>query len=396
MPRCAVSAQRYYRGMRHRASVTTLLTAISLLPTAAGAVEFLPPITIDKGGTYTGNYRSTDSDTPAITITTNDPVEITNCRIESAGVHIKAYGGTQLHIHHNTFTGLPPTGDHQWGRVLDDYHPQTLVFENNTVDHTGGLLIDHSDERTKSAIIRNNLFRNTDKRKADGTAGDHRAAILFNTVLPIEAAIAWNEFENVPGESHVEDNLNLYNSGGTRDRPILVHDNFIQGAYPYPIDADKFTGSGITVDGDPDHKTFADVSQHIRIYDNHVVSTCNGGINVAAGHDIDIQHNTIISAGIYPDGTKGGFFWAGGAVWDGSKVGPAVFKNITYKRNTIGYVREGVNKPFENRQDTSYGVELTDNVSLPNPITLETEQAERVRWEKKVADAGKHIGHEAK
>ena len=326
-------------------------------------------------------------------MSTGEPVEITGCRVESAGIHIKAFGGTQLNIHHNHFAGLTPTGDHQRGRVLDDYRPRSLVFRNNTVDHTGGLLVDHADGRATRVVIRNNLFRNTDKRKADGTAGSHRAAVLFNTVLPVDAEIAWNEFRNAPGESFVEDNINLLNSGGTRARPILVHDNFIYGAYPVPLTSDAFSGSGITVEGDPTHHTFDDVSQHIKIYDNQVVSTCNAGINVNAGHDIDVQHNTIVSAGLYPDGSKGGFFWAGGAVWNGSKVSTDVFKDITYKNNTFGYVHEGMSKPFPNRQDVSEGVDLAQNVSLPNPITLETERREEDRWKKKVADRGEVIGN---
>ncbi|HET6406650.1 MAG TPA: hypothetical protein VFG14_02125, partial [Chthoniobacteraceae bacterium] len=139
-----------------RAAVTRLLVLLLLAATAASAradvpaVVYQKPITITQGGTYSGNFRSDDSNTPAITVSTNDPVEITGCRILSAGIHIRAYGGTQLNVHHNLFTGQPPTGGQQWGRVLDDYHPQTLVFEHNTVDHTGGLLIDHADENTKS------------------------------------------------------------------------------------------------------------------------------------------------------------------------------------------------------------------------------------------------------
>jgi hypothetical protein len=357
---------------------------------------FQPPLTITRGGAYTGNYRSDDSDVPAITVATTEPVEITGCRIVSAGIHIKAYGGTQLDIHHNTFTGQPPTGGQQWGRVLDDYHPQTLVFEHNTVDHTGGLLVDHSDENTQTAVIRYNLFRNTDSRRADRSDGDHRAAIQFNTVLPIDAEIAWNQFENLPNESRVEDNINLYNSGGRPAAPIDVHDNLIRGAYPYPLDAEHFTGSGITVEGDPAHNELATVSQHIRVRHNQVISTCNAGINVNAGHDIDVQFNTIISAGVLPDGTKGGFFWAGAAVWDGSQVGPEVFKNITFENNTIGYVRPGSHTPLENRQDTSGGVDLSRNTCLPNPITLETEREQGELWQAKLRSEGKTVGNSAK
>lgn len=356
-----------------------------------GQVVYSGPITITKGGTYTGNYKSDDSNIPAITLQTYEPVEITHCNIVSSGIHIKCPGGTNLNIHHNNFSGQKPTGNNQWGRVLDDYHPQYLIFENNLVNHTGGLLIDHSDESTRSAIIRYNIFRNTDKRRVDMSEGEHRASILFNTVLPVTGEIAYNKFENLLDSSWIEDNINLGNSGGTAASPFLIHDNYIKGAYPYPFNADHYTGSGITVEGSPSMNQFNNVSQYIKIYNNQVISTCNGGININAGHNIDVAYNTIVSSGMFPNGVQSQRFWGGGAVWNGSNVGTDVFKDITYKNNTIGYVRPGVNVPYANRQDwvtvdgSPYNIQPGDNISLPNPINLATELAEIPKWEAKLA-----------
>jgi len=364
---------------------------LSLSVLVHGQIIYSGPLTITKGGRYTGNYKSDDSNIPAITLQTYEPVEITNCNIVSSGIHIKCPGGTTLNIHHNTFTGQTPTANSQWGRVLDDYHPQFITFENNTVNHTGGLLIDHSDENTKSAIIRYNIFRNTDKRRTDMSEGEHRAAILFNTVLPVTGEIAYNKFENLPDSSWIEDNINFGNSGGTIASPFLIHDNYIKGAYPYPYNADHYTGSGITVEGAPSVNLFSNVSQYIRIYNNQVVSTCNGGININAGHNIDVVNNTIISSGMFPNGVQSQRFWGGGAVWNGSNVSTDVFKDIIYKNNTIGYVRPGVNVPYANRQDwvtvdsSPYNIQPGDNTSLPNPVTLSTELAEIPKWETKLA-----------
>src|SRR4051812_34687305 len=60
---------------------------------AVPEVKYLDPIVINKGGTYTGNYKSTDSQTPAIWVQTNEPVEITGCIIVSTGDMIKCSGG---------------------------------------------------------------------------------------------------------------------------------------------------------------------------------------------------------------------------------------------------------------------------------------------------------------
>jgi len=364
-----------------------------------GQIVYSGPITITKGGTYTGNYKSDNSNVPAITLETYEPVEITNCNIISSGIHIKCPGGTKLNIHHNNFTGQTPTGNGQWGRVLDDYHPQYLIFENNTVNHTGGLLVDHGDENTKSAVIRYNIFRNTDKRRTDMSEGEHRASILFNTVMPITGEIAYNKFENLLDSSWIEDNINFGNAGGTVASPFLIHDNYIKGAYPYPSNADHYTGSGITVEGAPSVNQFNNVSQYIKIYNNQVVSVCNGGINVNAGHNIEVTGNTIISSGMFPNGVVSPRFWGGGAVWNGSNVGTDVFRDIIYKNNTIGYVRPGVNVPYPNRQDwvvvdgSPINIMPGDNISLPNPITLATELAEIPKWEAKLSANKISIGN---
>ncbi len=355
--------------------------------------KYSGPIEIKRGGVYTGNYKSDDTNVPAITISTNDPVEITGCNIVSSGIAIKAFGGTKLNIHHNNITGQKPTGNNQWGRALDDYHPQYLIFENNNVNHTGGLMVDHSDNNTRSAVIRFNKFFNTDKRKVDLSEGDHRATILFNTVLPITGEISWNYFHNGLDSSYVEDNINFGNSGGLKDSFFLIHDNFIWGAYPYPSTANHFTGSGISIEGEPGHNKFENTSQYIKIFNNQVISTCNGGINISHGHDISAEWNTIISSGMYPNGVKSDRFWGGCAIWNGSNLSADVFKNLVIKNNTIGYVRPGVNVPFTDRQDyvvvagSILNVQPGDNKALPNPITLQTELDQVAVWEKKLADS---------
>ncbi len=369
------------------------------IPGFAADTTWLPPKTVTAGGPVTGNYRSLDSNVPALLIQTYDPVEITGCVIESAGIGIKAYGGTKLNIHHNVIRGGKPTDNNQWGRALDVYHPQYLIFENNTVDHTGGLLVDFFNENTKSVMIRYNRIKNTDKRRVDMSEGDHRASILFNQVRGVTGEIAWNEFINEINNSWVEDNINLGNSGGLSGTPYLIHDNYIKGAYPYPLSADNYTGSGITVECNPGNRTYQNVSQYVNITNNQVVSVCNGGININGGHDIHATGNTIISSGLFPNGQQSFRFWGGAAIWNGCDLPSDVFNNISIKGNTIGYARPGINTPLPNRQDyvvtagSPINILPTDNVSLPNPITLATEDAEYPKWQAKLAANGIKLGH---
>jgi hypothetical protein len=362
-------------------------------------VKYLDPIVIKKGGTYTGNYKSLDSQVPAVWVQTNEPVEITGCIIVSTGDMIKCNGGTNVKIHHNSLYGLFPLKNDQWGRALNDYQPQSMTFENNLVEHSGGILVDHTDSFATSVVIRYNIIRNTDKRRANTAAGENRAGVLFNSVTKIAGEISWNQFVNIPDSSFVEDNINLFNSGGKSGAPYLVHDNYIKGAYPFPLNATSYVGSGITVDGDPGSKTMETMSQFINVYKNQVISTCNAAMNLAAGHDIHFYDNTMISCGLYPDGTQSERFWGGCCIWNASNVPVANFINNTIKHNTIGYVRGDKSIPLPGRQDwvvikeSPISVEPGDNISLPNPITLETEKAEWPKWQKKVAANKVNIGN---
>lgn len=376
-----------------------LFVLLFCLPATATlhAEDFQPPITITKGGTYTGNYRSDRSDVPAVLVNTSETVELAGCHILSSGIGIRAYGGSRLYVHHCAIEGQTPTGNEQWGRALDDYHPQDLTFDFNTVDHTGGLLIDHGDKNTRFAAIRYNIFKNTDKRRVDGKYGEQRASVLFNSVLPISGEIAFNQFTNDWGKSAVEDNINFGNSGGTEASPFLIHDNYIHGAYPSPDNRERYTGSGITVEG-----TGADtpetVSQHVQIFRNQVVSTCNAGINVNDGHHVRVSQNRIISAGLLPDGTPSTLFWGGCSVWNGSHHDETLFHDVSMMDNVLGYRRPGMHVPLPDRQDyvvatdCPLSVKPGQNVSLPNPSTLETEANEWTLWRQKLADAGIVVG----
>jgi hypothetical protein len=391
--------------MKLKFLILSLLFGISL----SAQIVYQAPIYITKGGTYTGNYRSDDPNTPAILILCYDSVTITGCNIISQGEGIKAYGGSRLNIHHNNILGILPTNGTQYGRALNDYQPQTLTFENNYVEHTGGLMVDHGDQNTKSANFRYNLIRNTDKRKTDGTPGDHRASILFNTVTTISAEISWNRFENIPDSSYLEDNINLGNTGGTLAIPIIIHDNFIKGSYPAPkiypgAGQVGFSGSGITVEDNGGVNAIDQVSRWININNNQVVSVGNGGINVNAGHDINVTGNRLISSGRYPDGSLSNVFWGGGAVWNGSGLPLTSFYNISYKNNTVGWARpdhntvyKGVTLPGRNDwvivPGSPININPDDNISLPNPITLATELNEDVIWLAKLSANSITVGN---
>ena len=360
------------------------------------------PLIITRGGKYTGNYKSLDSKIPAIYIYTTEPVELTGCLVAGAGDLIKCVEATKLNIHHNRFYGLPPTTNEQWGRVINDYRPNTLVFEHNFVEHTGGMLLDHNDTAAAAVInvtIRYNIIRNTDKRRADLTGGEERSVIQFNTVAKVGGEISWNQFENLPNRSNLLHNINLYNSGGKSGQPYLIHDNYIKGAYPFPLNANYYVGSGITVDGDSASNTMETMSQFVKVYNNQVISTCNAGMNIAAGHDIHFYGNTIISSGKYSNGASSDRFWSGCSLWNAFKVPVANFVNNYIKDNSIGYVSTDLVFPKPVRQDfvvvpgNVLSVSARDNIALPDPITLEVENAELPKWKAKLVANNITVGN---
>ena len=366
---------------------------------------FQGPIIIRSGGKYTGNYKSLDSKIPAVSIYTTEPVELTGCLIAGAGDLIKTVEATNLNIHHNSFFGLTPSPNEQWGRVINDYRPHTLVFENNFVEHTGGMLLDHKDTSAAAVInvtIRYNIIRNTDKRKSDLTGGEERSAIQFNTVAKVNGEISWNQFENLPNRSFLLHNINLYNSGGKSGQPYLIHDNYVKGAYPFPLNGNYFVGSGITVDGDAGSNTMETMSQFVNAYNNQVISTCNAGMNIAGGHDIHFYNNTIISSGKYSNGASSDRFWSGCCMWNAANVPVALFINNYIKDNSIGYVSTDRVFPAPVRQDyvvvpgNLLSVGPNDNIALPNPITLEVEKAELTKWKAKVAVNNIVLGNSVK
>ena len=66
---------------------------------AIGEVDWSGPIVITEGGTYSGNWQSTDAKTPAVTVATTAPVIIENAHIRSVGSLIKTtVAGTNLTV----------------------------------------------------------------------------------------------------------------------------------------------------------------------------------------------------------------------------------------------------------------------------------------------------------
>src|SRR5207237_9523949 len=79
------------------------------------------------------------------------------------------------------------------------------------------------------------LAYNVRKRKTDGLIEQGFTYAQFVQLDKVQSLagieIAGNFIVNQAGRGRVEDNISVYKSSGTATSPILIHDNYVQGAY---------------------------------------------------------------------------------------------------------------------------------------------------------------------
>ena len=356
------------------------------------------PLVIRRGGTYSGTYRSPDSDTPCIRIETREPVTLRGCLLVGPGDLIQANaGGACLTVVNCRGYGQLPTRDRtRRGRFLEASSARSVRIEHNYFEQTTGINIyqwsgDGSPAQTLT--VRYNQCRNLDGRLRDG--GEEFANFLgLNGVFGLaNVEIAWNEVINEPDKSLVADNINFFNSSGTRRSPARLHDNYIQGAYPYPATGAHYAGSGITLDSDDKLHSALTTTAFVQGYRNQLVSTC-AALNIAAGHDNTFFDNRIVTSGLLPGGARLRANYAALGLWNAYHQASSVFFNNSFRHNTVGFVHWGGTAPFANRQDLSPDncTPCTETQHLPSPITLATERREWARWQQKLRWASLQAG----
>lgn len=363
----------------------------------APSVIYAGPLVITQGGTYSGNYRSTDSSVPVIKIQTTQPVIIENCILAGAGDLIDAKnGGASIIVRNNKGYGLMQSADNiRHGRFVEASSAKSVTIEHNYFESTSGITIyqwSGNGTAQQTLTVRYNSAKNIDGRYRNG--GCYLSQFLQQNQVHnlFGCEIAWNQIINEPNKSLVEDNISFYNSGGSANSPDLLHDNYIQGAFPFPANATSYNGTGFIIDGDA---VAANASAYVKAYRNQLVGTSGAGMNIAGGHDIQYYENRVINCGLLPDGSRVNSSWAAAAIWNAYGLPSTAFYNNSMSNNTIGYYHAGGNTPYPNRQDASPGacVNCTGTISLPNrPLTLADEQAEWTLWQQKLSQNGITVG----
>jgi len=364
-------------------------------------VTWSSPLVITAGGTYTGNWQSTNPGTAAITIKTSQPVTILNSNIQSRGnLIVSAVSHTNITIKGTHGWALNPNVSGQSpGRFLDAENFDNIDVENNTLVGTAGIEMGfYSGNGTASntvKILKNNAL-NIDGRWSDGNGGfqtgpdanDYVQFAQFNQCFNMTGVeIAWNQVVNQPYQSRPEDNISVFQSSGTTASPMLIHDNYIQGAYPAdPVNDSSFTGGGIML-SDGFTGSASTATGNVSAYNNIIIGTSNYGMAISSGHNNTIYNNTVISSGLLPNGQKIASQNVGIYIWNQS--GDPNWGNNQEYGNTIGWMG-----PTGSRNDswTPNASGQTGDTHLSGTITLAQEQAYYNVWAQKVSASGFVIG----
>ncbi|WP_169737196.1 hypothetical protein [Deinococcus pimensis] len=372
---------------------------------------------ITRGGRYTGVYESRNPDVAAVTIRTSEPVTLEDCSLRGNG-HLITGTRVRLTVRRCHAQGLNPNVK---GRAKGDFvhltQPLDLRVENNDTQGVGGVTVrgfaGQSARGDGLRILRNRL-RDIDGRRSDGqggylksTGGDRggeavrevRNAVLFDHVQNISTAeIGWNEIVNRPWVSLVEDNINMYVTSGVAGAPILIHDNYVQGAYQLRPEAEAwFSGGGILVGDGVGSR--AGENGWVRVVGNVVVSTTNYGVSVVGGVGSEVVGNRVVNSGRLPDGRVAAYANVGLVLWDYYKVGGrgvGWFGGNVVRGNVVAFSRVGrdggvVSVPMFGHGCAVGGNRCEDNRDA-GPATLAMERREHEMWLSRVRAVGIKLG----
>jgi hypothetical protein len=266
-------------------------------PTSAPATTpgSCAPITVRAGGSYSGCYASTSTGTPAVTLATSQPVTLDHARVVAKGFGIQdTVTGTRLRVVDTTFEQTDP-GAVVAHRAIELQQPASFVAEHNRFTDGDGIWIGGGS--VDPLTVRSNLAVDIGRYPHPTGSNCCVQFLQLDGVTSANGEIAWNHTQNTSGRSGVEDNINLFRSGGSDSaHRIEIHGNLIDGAYPLRPSSTNFTGGGILAsDGTG---SFG----HTVAHDNTVVSTTNYGVAAAGGTDVHLDDNLLVNDTLGSDG----------------------------------------------------------------------------------------------
>ncbi|QDA61421.1 hypothetical protein [Hymenobacter jejuensis] len=310
---------------------------------APQALVWQEPLTITRGGTYRGNYRSLDSNVPAVRIRTTQPVTLDGANVYGAGDLIDAkFKNNHLTIVNTHLWAGPQTlNNKRRGKTLDANGTRYLKFEHNYIEHTSGIYLADMQvddpSIAKHLSIRYNICRNIDGRYRNGGRETAQFVQLNSCGDLKQSEIAWNMAVNEPFVCDTEDFINIFQSwGASMSDALLIHDNFCLGTYPNPPLDPVHSGGGIMLgDGGKGPNS----NHNIKCYNNHLLETSQYGIALVRGYNIWWYDNRIVATALTPDGQRVPGFNVGMYCYNDNRSlnGNTYFYNIRVFRNGVCY-----------------------------------------------------------
>jgi hypothetical protein len=352
------------------AVVVAVTSPVATRPNASG------PITITAGGTYSGNWASTDS-MPAVTIATNEPVTIANSVVtnRAGGTLIALADDYQVSVTLNrVFAFGGPTYETS-GRFFAAQDYKKVVVRNTTIENTRGIQIGEGAP-SSSVLITRNKHRNIqggiyDRGEAVGNF------VQFRNVQNAAIEVSWNEVLNEHGKSAPTDIVSIYQTANAR----IVNNYFQHQSEPGNTNIYKM--NGITIDPGAD----ATLCHHNLILNNQLVD--GAAIGIFGGSHNSAHGNRIIQDGYLPDGKtriNPDFFEP---VW----IAPGGTNNHMHA-NIIGYIN-GKGRYSHGRYlgaDEGHEGERAKNTYLRRQITSIAERRQRKIWLAKLAAHRVQVG----
>ncbi len=379
-----------------------------------GEVVWSDPIVITEGGTYSGNWQSTDAKTPAVTVATTAPVTIENAHIRSLGGLIKTtVAGSNLTVRNSLGVAVNAAVKGQPNGVfLEVASPTHLDVENNYIENAQGGVIVHgytgNRDGGQTIVIRANRARNMNGLLSDGNGGYLPEKVRTTARPALSSSIACN----LCPASTLAGMRSSIIPAKAWSRIISTSTGQVERRTSRSISTTPISRAPIRtgphrmltpVAGSRRMPKPGDNAQEVpafnSIHDNQVVGTTNYGIQFAAGHDNVAANNRVISSGLLADGTKIAAQQVGMANGDATVRGVAngSMYNNTMRDNLIGWTcwqsscaQEGYRKDqFFPAAPADYS---TNSVVAARQITLDMENNEYQVWTSKMTSAGIAVG----
>lgn len=184
------------------------------------------------------------------------------------------------------------------GPAIAIYNCDNVIIRNNRITQVGlkpaiyvynsknVTIIDNSFENVQSGLVASKSqgikFEYNDVMNILGSLrGGSKIGVMaqFNEVSGANNSISYNVNDNMPGQSSTEDIVNIYNSNGTSQSPIMVKGNWIRGGGP------STSGGGINL---------GDLGGSYQIAENNIlVDPGQYGIGISGGNNMTLRNNKV-------------------------------------------------------------------------------------------------------